>query len=75
MSTTQIIIAACSVLVSICLALVAYIFLDAKKIISNSVTEKNCNERRGTMNSAIQSTCTKLSKHRHTDDGKVEVEI
>jgi len=75
MTTTQIIISACGFFILICVSLVVYIFKDTKKIITTAVTEKSCQERRETEAKELGRVCDKLSKHRHTDDGKVEVEI
>jgi hypothetical protein len=75
LTTIQIIVAVCSFAVFIAVSLIAYIWLDAKSSIKHAVTDKQCDEYRGTIKKDINNACEKLRNHHHNEAGKVEVEL
>lgn len=75
MTTTQMIIAGFAFLVSMCVALIAYIWKDAKDAIKDAVTKEHCKTSHEQIEEKIDMACSKIKKHRHTDEGKVEVEL
>ena len=76
MTTTQIIVAFGSFTFAIAVLLIGVIWNDAKKSISNSVSEKQCSERVRKQDEAINYLEKHLGSHIHDDETKkVRVEI
>jgi len=75
MTTTQIIVAFSSFAFMLAIGLIGYIWLDAKKEISNSVKELQCKERMNKSQESLKYVETHLANHSHGEAGKVKVDL